>query len=159
MNENTYYSLFDENGKIYSSFMQHINFETEDELNSIVNSAKEDALKDGIQLELYEITQDDWEYYTNNKGMGDNDTGYIRDKDTGKPISAPPLPDPTEEELIQEQLSELEQEYITQEKSFKNDLATAILANNQEAITSLQEEYNEFNLAYKEAKSELIGDE
>ena len=36
-----------------------------------------------------EVSDEDWNYYTGNCGDGDNDTGYIRDSITGKPISAP----------------------------------------------------------------------
>ena len=35
-----------------------------------------------------ELTQEEWEYYTNNRGNGDNGTGYIRDPQTGKPVRA-----------------------------------------------------------------------
>ena len=39
-----------------------------------------------------EISNDEWEYYIGNRGAGDNGTGYIRDPETGKPVSAPPAP-------------------------------------------------------------------
>ena len=39
-----------------------------------------------------EISDEEWAYYIGNRGQGDNGTGYIRDKETGKPVSAPPAP-------------------------------------------------------------------
>lgn len=46
---------------------------------------KEKLLNEGY----IEISTDDYQYYVGNKGVGDNGTGYIRDINTGKPISAP----------------------------------------------------------------------
>lgn len=39
-----------------------------------------------------EISDEEWAYYIGNRGQGDNGTGYIRDPETGKPVSAPPAP-------------------------------------------------------------------
>ncbi len=38
------------------------------------------------------IGAEDWAYYVGAYGTGDNGTGYIRDQQTGKPVSAPPAP-------------------------------------------------------------------
>ena len=38
------------------------------------------------------ISDEDYQTYIGNRGMGDNGTGYIRDIKTGKPVSAPPGP-------------------------------------------------------------------
>ena len=38
------------------------------------------------------ISDEDYQTYIGNRGMGDNGTGYIRDPKTGKPVSAPPAP-------------------------------------------------------------------
>lgn len=35
------------------------------------------------------ITDEEFQYYIGNKGQGDNNTGYVRDNTTGKPVSAP----------------------------------------------------------------------
>lgn len=61
-----------------------------------------------------------------------------------------------EEEIKQQQLIELEQEYNTQKENFKSDLLIATLTNNTSAIASLQEEFKDFQLAYEEAKQEII---
>ena len=44
------------------------------------------------------ISDEDYQHYIGNRGMGDNGTGYVRDPKTGKPVSAPPAP-PVEAEL------------------------------------------------------------
>ena len=38
------------------------------------------------------ISDEDYQHYVGNCGLGDNGTGYIRDPKTGKPVSAPPAP-------------------------------------------------------------------
>lgn len=39
-----------------------------------------------------EIPESEWLYYIGGMGGGINGTGYIRDPETGKPVSAPPAP-------------------------------------------------------------------
>ena len=51
-----------------------------------------------------DLSQEDWDYYVGNNGMGDNGTGYVRDMTTGKPVSAPPALEPSVENKI-DQLS------------------------------------------------------
>ena len=38
------------------------------------------------------ISDEEYQHYIGNRGMGDNGAGYIRDTKTGKPVSAPPAP-------------------------------------------------------------------
>ena len=38
------------------------------------------------------ISEEDYQCYVGNRGVGDNGTGYVRDPKTGKPVSAPPAP-------------------------------------------------------------------
>ena len=38
------------------------------------------------------VSNEDYQHYIGNRGAGDNGTGYIRDPETGKPVSAPPAP-------------------------------------------------------------------
>ena len=38
------------------------------------------------------ISEEDYQTYIGNCGLGDNGTGYIRDPKTEKPVSAPPAP-------------------------------------------------------------------
>ena len=76
---NIYLGKFNEQGKPEGFMLEGVNYKTVEE--------KEDYLSKG----WVQLTQEEWEYYTNNKGYGDNGTGYIRDPRTGKPVSAPPI--------------------------------------------------------------------
>ena len=75
---NRYLGKFSAEGKPEGFLLEGVNYKTKEE--------KERKMAEG----WVELTQDEWEYYTNNKGMGDNGTGYIRDPQTGRPVSAPP---------------------------------------------------------------------
>lgn len=55
-----------------------------------------------------DLSQEDWDYYVGNRGAGDNGTGYIRDKATGKPVSAPPAPEPSVESKIDQLTADYE---------------------------------------------------
>ena len=46
---------------------------------------KEELIANGF----IETTEEDWRYYIGANGNGANDTGYVRDPDTGKPVDAP----------------------------------------------------------------------
>jgi len=76
---NIYLGKFNEQGKPEGFMLEGVNYKTVEE--------KEDYIAKG----WVQLTQDEWEYYTNNKGSGNNGTGYIRDPRTGKPVSAPPI--------------------------------------------------------------------
>lgn len=76
--ENRYLGKFDENGKPQGFLLEGVNYKTKEE--------KAQKMQEGF----VELTQEEWEYYTNNRGNGDNGTGYIRDPKTGRPVSAPP---------------------------------------------------------------------
>lgn len=57
------------------------------------------------------ISEEEYQYYIGNRGQGDNGTGYIRDPETGKPISAPPVkeePEPIEPEVDDVRLAAFE---------------------------------------------------
>ena len=72
-----------------------------------------------------EVSDEDWNYYTGNCGDGDNDTGYIRDSITGKPISAP-----ARVITLEEQANALKAEYEAKVKAI--DEAIQIAKNNNE---------------------------
>ena len=78
---------FDENG-IAVSFYAIDNFMSEEQYQNL--------LKNGAVV----ISEDDWQHYIGNYGEGENGTGYIRDPETGKPVSAPPYV-PTAEEIAE----------------------------------------------------------
>jgi hypothetical protein len=75
--KNKYLGKFSPEGKPEGFLLEGVNYKTA--------AQKEEKLAEGY----VEITEEDWLYYTNNKGTGDNGTGYIRDPETGKPVSAP----------------------------------------------------------------------
>jgi hypothetical protein len=74
---NRYLGKFSAEGKPEGFLLEGVNYKTPEQ--------KAEKMAEGY----VELTQEEWEYYTNNRGMGDNGTGYIRDPETGKPVSAP----------------------------------------------------------------------
>lgn len=58
------------------------------------------------------ISDEVYQHYIGNRGAGDNGTGYIRDPQTGKPVSAPPAPpveaEPQEPPVDEERLAAFE---------------------------------------------------
>jgi hypothetical protein len=76
---NKYLGKFNEQGKPEGFMLEGINYKTVEK--------KAEYMAEG----WVELTQDEWEYYTGNKGQGDNGTGYLRDPATGQPVSAPPI--------------------------------------------------------------------
>lgn len=96
------------------------------------------------------ISASDYDLYVN----GDGKNIYVRDMETGKPKKYIP-PEPTKEEIQARALANLEAEYNIQKEGFKQDLDTATLAGNTEAIKSIQNEFMEFNMAYEEARNKI----
>jgi hypothetical protein len=101
-----------------------------------------------------EITEDEWSYYVGNHGDGDNGTGYIRDPQTGKPVSAPSYV-PTKEEKLAQLEAEYEQESAELERYYnkaniKND--TDLMAELQEEMTDLEAEYEAKRKEIEEAE-------
>ena len=78
--ENEYLAKFNTVGHRETTVVSGVHYETEDE--------RQKYLDDGY----IPITDEDYQHYIGNHGMGDNGTGYIRDPKTGKPVSAPPAP-------------------------------------------------------------------
>ena len=103
-----------------------------------------------------EIPLEEYNYYIGNMSNEDNNYAkFKRDNQTGKPVIYIP-PEPTQEELQARALAALEVEYNAQKEGFKQDLDTATLAGNTEAIQSIQQEFMEFNQAYEVAKQEIL---
>lgn len=112
------------------------------------------SMADNEEVSIVDIiNSEEYNLYVN----GDGTNSYIRDMETGKPKIYIP-PEPTKEELQAQALSQLENEYNAQKEGFKQDLDTATLAGNTEAIQSIQQEFMEFNRAYEEAKQEILAD-
>lgn len=49
-----------------------------------------EARQEYVDAGFVEISESEWRTYVNS--VGENGTGYIRDPQTGKPVSAPPAP-------------------------------------------------------------------
>lgn len=98
--ENEYLVKFDAVGHRETTVVSGVHYETEGE--------RQKYLDDGF----IPITDEDYQYYIGNRGMGDNGTGYIRDPKTGKPVSAPPAPpvetEPQEPPVDEERLAAFE---------------------------------------------------
>ena len=79
-------SKFDEAGGRMATVLPCVHYNTDEERQTYIT--------DGY----IPITDEDYQHYIGNRGMGDNGTGYIRNPKTGRPVSAPPTP-PVEAEL------------------------------------------------------------
>lgn len=90
-------SKFDEAGGRTATVFPCVHYNTDEERQTYIT--------DGY----IPISDEDYQHYIGNRGMGDNGTGYIRDTKTGKPVSAPPAPpieaDPQEPPVDPERLA------------------------------------------------------
>ena len=77
---NEYLAKFDAAGHRETTVVSGVHYTTDEERQTYID--------DGY----IPITDEDYQHYVGNRGMGDNGTGYIRDPKTGKPVSAPPAP-------------------------------------------------------------------
>ena len=134
----TYLCRFDENGRRGET---HLSVDYTDE-------QKEAMIADGF----VEITPEEWEYYVGNKGTGDNGTGYIRDSQTGKPVSAPEhIPTKAEK------LASLEFEYKSEKSKLEGYFTTALLMGDTETQDELKEELQELEGWYTEEQESING--
>ena len=81
------------------------------------------------------ITTDDYQYYVGNKGAGDNGTGYIRDTETGKPVSAP-----ARVITLEERVNALKAEYENNIKAIDEAIQITKNNNDTEYVAELQQE-------------------
>jgi hypothetical protein len=93
-------SKFDARGMRMATVLSGVHYTTDEERQAYIN--------DGY----IPISDEDYQHYIGNRGMGDNGTGYIRDPKTGKPVSAPPAPpveaEPQEPPVDEERLAAFE---------------------------------------------------
>ena len=78
--ETEYLAKFDAAGRRESTVAFGIHYTNKEDRQTYIN--------DGY----ISISNEDYQHYIGNRGAGENGTGYIRDKKTGKPVSAPPAP-------------------------------------------------------------------
>ena len=95
-----YLAKFDTSGRRETTVVSGVHYTTDEE--------RQKHLDDGY----IPISDEDYQHYVDNRGMGDNGTGYIRDQKTGKPVSAPPAPavepKPSEPVIDEERLAAFE---------------------------------------------------
>lgn len=75
-----YLAKFDASGHRETTVVSGVHYSTDDERQGYLDGG------------YIPISDEDYQTYIGNRGMGDNGTGYIRDPKTGKPVSAPPAP-------------------------------------------------------------------
>ena len=75
-----YLAKFDTSGRRETTVVSGVHYTTDEERQTYID--------DGY----IPISDEDYQHYVGNRGMGDNGTGYIRDPKTGKPVSAPSAP-------------------------------------------------------------------
>ena len=98
--ENEYLAKFDADGRRETTVVRGIHYTTKEERQAYID--------DGY----IPISDEDYQHYIGNRGAGDNGTGYIRNPETGKPVSAPPAPaveaKPSEPVIDEERLAAFE---------------------------------------------------
>lgn len=128
-----YLAKFDEDGRRGVTYPVDI---------TVTEEKKQEMLDDGFIL----ITSEDWDYYVGNKGNGDNGTGYIRDAETGKPISAPPIIITKEEKAnslfgeCQSDLNSLDNQIMAAIADGDDELVAELRAEKQARINKYQED-------------------
>ncbi len=73
-------SKFDTTGHREASVLERVHYATDEERQTYITAG------------YIPISDEDYQHYIGNRGMGNNSTGYVRDPKTGKPVSAPPAP-------------------------------------------------------------------
>lgn len=115
---------------------------TDPSSESLLQADKEKAAKlasDATVIEL--IDQATFEQYMSN---------CVRDMQTGKPIPYV-APEPTAEEKAAAEKAKLASEYEANKTEMLTALQAATLADNTDAVTSIQQDYKDMTAAYKEA--------
>lgn len=102
-----------------------------------------------------EISEAERDFYVGNMGAGDNGTGYIRDAETGKPVSAPPAPKPSKAQRI----AQLEKDYSKACFELGTYYMEAMLDGNVEVQKDLQTETADVKAEYEEAVTAIMNEE
>ena len=95
-----YLAKFDTSGHREATVVSGVHYSTDDERQGYLDGG------------YIPISDEDYQHYVGNRGAGDNGTGYIRDPETGKPVSAPPAApvkaEPQEPPVDEERLAAFE---------------------------------------------------
>ena len=136
-----YLAKFDENGKRTKTLLAC----------EYTDEQKQEMYADGF----VDLSEEDFNYYIGNMGMGVNGTGYIRDSETGKPVSAPPAPKPSKAQRI----SQLEQDYSKARFELGTYYMEAVLDGNVEVQKDLQAELTELTEQYESDVAAIMSEE
>lgn len=136
-----YLVLFDDRGYKVSGKVDGINYTTDEERTALIDAG-------------YIVTQpEDFDLYCNQTG-GENGTGYIRDSNTGKPVSAPAYV-PSKDE----QAALLFNSCQADLKEIDAQIVNAIILKDTELVEELRQERDERVAEYEAALEELEGGE
>ena len=125
-----YLCKFDSAGKRTETLLEGVHYKASEEAQK---------LADGY----VSVSDEDYLYYTNNKGDGANGTGYIRGAD-GKPTDAP-----AHELSKEEKLAELDARYDKDKAEIIKYYNEAIFADDTKTMADLKEEMAEIDAKYK----------
>ena len=131
---NEYLAKFDAVGHRETTVVSGIHYATDEERQTYID--------DGYIL----ISDEDYQHYVGNRGAGDHGTGYIRDQQTGKPVSAPAYT-PTQEERA----NQLAVSYAARVQELNNEIVAAMADGDEDLITELKTEKGKALEAYQKA--------
>lgn len=136
-----YMSLFDADGKRVTSVP--------------CDADLTDEKKAALETEGYvEIDEEEWSYYTGNKGTGANGTGYVRDMTTGKPVDAPAVVVTDAEKKVRA-LSELDTQYAADKAELSAQYLDAAMSGDTDTMTAIKDELAALNAKYDAYYDEL----
>ena len=101
-----------------------------------------------------DLSEDDWNYYVGNMGAGDNGTGYIRDAVTGKPVSAPPAPEPS----VESKIDQLSADYEKARFELGTYYMEAVLNGDVNTQKEIKAELDSMKAQFDTNVAELIGE-
>ena len=136
-----YLAKFDKNGNRTET---HISAEYTDE-------QKSQMYADGF----VDLSEDDWNYYVGNMGTGDNGTGYIKDAETGKPVSAPPAPKPSKTQRI----FQLERDFESAKTELSKTYLEAVMNNDTDTQKDIQVELDAIKAQFEDDVNTILNEE
>ena len=132
---------FNDEGRRVSSVLEGINYKDDTKRQTFIDKG------------YIPISEEDWRLYCSVDG-GDNGTGYIRDPETGEPVSAPPHI-PTKEENATRLFRECQHDL----KEIDGQIVNAIIIKDMELVEELRQERDERVAEYEAALEKLEGGE
>ena len=119
----------------------------------------EDTMFPEVKAEMlangcFEISDTERDYYVGNMGAGDNGTGYIRDMTTGKPVSAPPAPEPS----VESKIDQLSADYEKARFELGTYYMEAVLNGDVDTQKEIKAELDSMKAQFDTNVAELIGE-